>query len=278
MVAQTGTQLLTPMQTVHQLTPVVLAPLTKSSTFDPRSLGSLQLWLDATRISGLNDGDPVATWSDLSGSGSGNDATQATSSKRPLYKVGIVNGKPVVRFDGVDDDLLEPVSIAGAKTLACVVRLVAIPSSGNAANVSRLACPGSAFIQWAVINAVGGTTGWTCAGDFSGTITPVACAAPVDTSPHIVIISYSGGTNTSTGSYTAMVDGVARTVVVSGTSFTYASTDLGALGGRVNSSGVVSTPANIDMATVGLYSRQLSTAEMTYLSRGWGSVYGVSVP
>jgi len=71
--------------------------------FDPRQILGLQLWLDASQIVGLNDGDSVGTWSDLSGNA--NDATQGTASKKPLYKTAIVNGKPVVRFDGVDDFL-----------------------------------------------------------------------------------------------------------------------------------------------------------------------------
>ncbi len=71
--------------------------------FTPLKLPGLELWLDASQIVGLNDGDPVATWSDLSGNG--NHATQATGSKRPLWKTAIVNGRAVVRPDGVDDYL-----------------------------------------------------------------------------------------------------------------------------------------------------------------------------
>jgi len=63
----------------------------------------LKVWLKADAITGLNDGDAVGTWSDQSGNGY--DATQPTSAKRPIYKTGILNGKPVVRFDGVDDQL-----------------------------------------------------------------------------------------------------------------------------------------------------------------------------
>ena len=71
--------------------------------FSPASLSGLVLWLDASAITGLVDSDPVGTWSDLSGNG--NDATQATESKKPTYKTNIQNGKQVVRFDGVDDFL-----------------------------------------------------------------------------------------------------------------------------------------------------------------------------
>lgn len=74
-----------------------------AAAFTPASIAGLKLWLDASQITGLNDGDAVATWSDASGNGY--NATQSTASKRPLYKTSILNGKPVVRFDGVDDFL-----------------------------------------------------------------------------------------------------------------------------------------------------------------------------
>lgn len=66
-----------------------------AAAWNPASIAGLQLWLDANQITGLNDGDPVATWSDLSGNS--RDNTQATVSKRPIWKT------TYVQFDGVDD-------------------------------------------------------------------------------------------------------------------------------------------------------------------------------
>ena len=67
----------------------------------PTDITTLKLWLKANAIVGLNDGDVVTTWSDASGNG--NDAIQSTVAKKPIYKTNIVNGLPVVRFDGTDD-------------------------------------------------------------------------------------------------------------------------------------------------------------------------------
>ena len=61
----------------------------------------LVLQLDANAIEGLSDNDSIAQWDDLSGND--NHATQSTESYKPLYKTNILNGKPVVRFDGGDD-------------------------------------------------------------------------------------------------------------------------------------------------------------------------------
>ena len=57
---------------------------------------NLELQLDARDITGLTDGDSVTTWTDSSAAG--NDVTQATSSRRPVYKTSIIGSNPVVRF------------------------------------------------------------------------------------------------------------------------------------------------------------------------------------
>lgn len=61
--------------------------------------GDLQARYDATQLS-LNDGDSVSTWGDETGNGY--DLTAGTA---PIYKTSVINGNPVVRFDGVDDFL-----------------------------------------------------------------------------------------------------------------------------------------------------------------------------
>ncbi len=60
------------------------------------------LWLDASQLN-LNNNDPVSSWSDVSGNS--NHATQAISGQQPLYQSSGINGKPALRFDGVNDYL-----------------------------------------------------------------------------------------------------------------------------------------------------------------------------
>lgn len=67
----------------------------------------------------LNDADPVGTWTDSSGLG--NNATQGTAGFKPLYKVGILNGKPVVRFDGTDDKIGPTLTVAQPDTIFIVL-------------------------------------------------------------------------------------------------------------------------------------------------------------
>jgi len=129
-----------------------------SSFTDPTDIAGCQLWLDASQITGLNDGDAVATWSDESGND--NDATQSESTYRPLYKTNIVNSKPVVRFDGSNDylELDSAVSALGAECSAFIVS--AFPDTSpsyvtllghgvaSATDYTQLAYDTSGYLTW----------------------------------------------------------------------------------------------------------------------------------
>ncbi len=73
------------------------------ATGDALPVDGASLWLRADGITNLADGAAVATWTDESGGE--RNATQGTAGHRPLFKTGIQNGLPVVRFDGSDDRL-----------------------------------------------------------------------------------------------------------------------------------------------------------------------------
>lgn len=79
------------------------------SAFSPSDLANLWLWLDADAITGLSDGDPVATWEDQSVNE--RDFTQGTAGYKPTYQTNELNGLSIVRFDG-SDDFLESASIS----------------------------------------------------------------------------------------------------------------------------------------------------------------------
>ena len=63
---------------------------------------NLRLWLRSDAGITLN-GSTVSQWADQSGSGT--HAVQATSTSQPTLVSGVVNSKPAVRFDGVNDFL-----------------------------------------------------------------------------------------------------------------------------------------------------------------------------
>lgn len=87
-----------------------------ATPFAPTDIAGLTLWLNADAIVGLVNDDPVATWEDESGNN--DDATQGTGANQPTYKTNIVNGLPVVRFDG-GNDYLQTTSLT-AQTLFIV--------------------------------------------------------------------------------------------------------------------------------------------------------------
>lgn len=82
------------------------ATLTAQTQTGPGGVGTsanIAVWLDANNMN-LNDGDPVATWPDISGNNA--DFNQAVLSSQPSFnQVGSVNSLPSVFFDG--DDFLD---------------------------------------------------------------------------------------------------------------------------------------------------------------------------
>lgn len=85
----------------------------RAVAFVPTDIAGCKLWYNADSLV-LNDTDPVSTWIDSSGNG--NNAT-GSGTARPLYRTNIVNGKPVVRFDGSNDILTTSYVFASAYTL-----------------------------------------------------------------------------------------------------------------------------------------------------------------
>ena len=80
-----------------------------TSTFLPAQ--GLQVWLKAdTGTTADPTTRAVSSWADQSGHG--NDALQSTTGSQPLLVGGTVNNLPALRFDGADDRLTLPASVA----------------------------------------------------------------------------------------------------------------------------------------------------------------------
>jgi hypothetical protein len=111
-----------------------------AGAFDPLSITGCVLWLKAdgnvynTGTTQATNGQTVETWVDASTSAA--SVTQSTSGYRPLFQTSVVNGKPVLRFDGTDDYfplLTDVLSGAGGATLLAVVKQVYDPPTVQAA-------------------------------------------------------------------------------------------------------------------------------------------------
>jgi len=91
------------LATAYSLQPTACFAQMHPHSFSPRQLGGMQAWYRADAITGLADGDPVASWVDSTANA--RTLTQSTADYRPAYKVSIQNGRPAIRFDGIDDML-----------------------------------------------------------------------------------------------------------------------------------------------------------------------------
>ncbi|MEB3203000.1 MAG: hypothetical protein VKK05_09360, partial [Synechococcus sp.] len=72
-----------------------------SASFAPNDLSDLVVWLDADDTA-FNNLDAVDAWTNK---GSGGNTAQSDSTKRPIFKTNLLNGKPGVDFDGTNDCL-----------------------------------------------------------------------------------------------------------------------------------------------------------------------------
>jgi len=142
-----------PQQTLRRRTPY---------RFSPLHIPGCVLWLDADRevyndagVTLATDGQTVQQWNDLSGNG--NHATQIPGSAQPLKIDSIVAGRPVIRFDGIDDGLLTSSAPFGTLSPGTPLTIVAVVSRGAGLGSMRyIAATGviNEIQYWLGINAV----------------------------------------------------------------------------------------------------------------------------
>lgn len=107
--------------------------------FTPALVAGLRIWLDANSGGLFQDsartipvvlsGDPVGSWSDVSGNG--NNLDQAVAANQPTWVTNLINGLPAIRFDGVND-FLAKTGLAGdaSWTVFYVVQKRSAPVAG----------------------------------------------------------------------------------------------------------------------------------------------------
>lgn len=104
-----------------------------TTAWSPASISGLTSWhradKDLFQSNGLTgpataDGDPVGGWVDQTGNG--NHLQQGTGASRPILKLGVINGRNAVRFDGTDDYMLRNVQQTQGYTFAAVMRFSSV--------------------------------------------------------------------------------------------------------------------------------------------------------
>lgn len=107
--------------------PSMQAPtIVSSAPFSPSDLPNMSLWLRSDTgvysddgVTAATDGSTVYRWSDLSGNARHVYAQDST--KRPLYKVNQIGGKPSLIWDGVNDCLTNTFTDTLAKSVFLVI-------------------------------------------------------------------------------------------------------------------------------------------------------------
>lgn len=228
-------------------------------SFAPTDIDGLELWLDASAITGLSDGDPVTTWEDQSSNGF--DATQATADNKPTYQTNELNGKPVVRFDGTND-LLSTSSVSvvgddGTWTVFAVSDLTGgtgaqtIVDHDNLTRIAQFLRYSAGSAQAIAFNEAGGAfTDSESHGAGFDVISSVRSALAVQ----VFVNGTSGGSTATTG------------IAISGSEIV-----------RIGSRGASGAHLAGDIAEVLIYSAALSTADREAVEEYLASKYGITL-
>jgi hypothetical protein len=83
----------------------------------PDGSANYVMWCEARHLAGLSDNDPVSEFTNQINS----NHWTGSGSTRPLFKTNVLNGEPVLRFDGSDDFLQLATDILSGKSGGCVM-------------------------------------------------------------------------------------------------------------------------------------------------------------
>ena len=217
----------------------------------------------------LNDNDAVTTWENKV---DGNTVSQSSASQKPIFKTNIINGHPVVRFDGSNDELTEDtadmldVNGLTGMTVFCVATNIADSVTDSFGTI--ISRDGSGDRGFAVFTTDSGDLGGTLVAITSSTRALRDTSGSVYINPVILTSVYDGATN-------------ALDIYVNGT------LDNGGLSGSVPSSignggdilrlGATGFGENFngDVAEILVYNRALTGGELTTVTDALKAKYNI---
>jgi len=240
----------------------------RNKGFQPNTIPNMRLWLDATRINQANN-TAVATWADQSGNGY--DATQSTTAARPTYIASGLNGLPVVRFDGTDDNLaLSGGALGMLRNVAGATAFVVVKYPANSTAMFpfaiRTESTGPRLQMLASSANKFQTAGRRLQADTTITLTSTQSV----TTNAVIQTAFADYQNTILRQFiNGTIDGENLSFQTSGNT---SNTDSNAI--SIGATAVPSFPLNGDIAEIIVYNRALNTSELAqvhrYLSRKWG--------
>jgi hypothetical protein len=163
----------------------------------PFPLATLNRWYAADTESYANN-DAVATWHDRSPNAY--DATQGTAGYKPVFKTNILNGLPMILFDG-SDDRLTAVTTNLSGTAATIFGVTYNPTAmavgDNDTWISYMSTTGAEQLRMDAVNlAAGNDILWAIAYDAAAyqasLLAPLGLAAVIDRAK-VVALSIANG-------------------------------------------------------------------------------------
>jgi hypothetical protein len=209
----------------------------------------LKLHLDAAQLAGLSDGATVNTWTDVSGLN--NHATRTSGT--PIYKTGILNGQPVIRFNNAS--WLTTANLSSQFPTATTGFMVATINNDNA---YTLVHANLGVDEWFRYDG----NGRSYPGFFRGSRLESYCAMP-NSGSHLFAIS------SSASAWQMSINGVSQGVA--GGNYNAAAELI--IGNNPNSRAL-----NGDIAEILIYDSVLSASDADLVGAYLSAKYGLSTP
>jgi hypothetical protein len=237
--------------------------------FNPKQIGGLVQWIDATDPAGNgivpSNGTSLTDWVDKSGTG--NSFNQSTGANKPTFNTNQINGKPAVTFNGSTNYMTGtatnfPLGSAG-RTCFAVITISSLTqayfySSGQATAAGRLSMGifnGGAGVVYFLNFEMNGT------GDTGNTSLSTA-------TPYLYYFNSAAGALSST--FSTRIAGADQTLTGSNVALNSAYTSGSAIGCIVTPT-VLNWPGQI--AEIIFYNNSLSAAQVSlvnnYLKNKW---------
>lgn len=268
--------------------------LRPQNNFNPASVSGGAVWLDFSRSDGVfqlssastavaADGDPIGYVPNRFTSGT-LPAIQASTNNRPTYKAGIRNGRSVARFDGLNDSfVISSLPLDATITVFVVAQFDTAGTAGNAA--------GNLFIEHSA-NATS-NNGFAFQGQSSATGVINRTGVPSFKRASVGVADWLG-TSWAVSEFRIAGGATANDVFTCRKNGTEQADNGDVVGGGFNSGTITSgreatadlfigsrNQASVfsdgDFGEILIYNRALADAEMSYIRRGLGSKWGVTV-
>lgn len=215
-------------------------------------------WFKADALA-LSDGASVASWTDSAASPQ--PVAQATGGNQPIFKTNIVAGKPVVRFDGVNDVLSGGKAWTQGFTVLAVVRQAATggnyPIVGSPLGGNQVRIDTTSKLVTIITNSATMAQG------------TVAISNPT-TQFHV--LSASSPSSAGIRNVKLVVDGASETIASGGTNTTAGQAMC------VGANDPVGSPFfNGDIAEIVRYDAELSDADRRSVEAYLAAKYGITV-